>query len=136
MAAERHERWGSARCLLRYRWPAHGVGCSTPESHTTRPLTMVSSLVVAGMSPGAMWKMSWDRTARSATRPGISVPLRWSSNSAYTLRGLARGRSEAQLAAELGLSPHTVHDYVKALYRHFGVQSRAELLALCVARGG
>jgi hypothetical protein len=26
-----------------------------------------------------------------------------------------------------------VHDYVKALYRHFGVQSRAELLALCVA---
>lgn len=53
-----------------------------------------------------------------------------------TLRGLARGRSEKQLAAELGLSPHTVHDYVKALYRHFGVQSRAELLALCVARGG
>lgn len=46
-----------------------------------------------------------------------------------TLRGLAGGRSEKQLAAELKLSPHTVHDYVKALYRHFGVQSRSELLA-------
>lgn len=49
-----------------------------------------------------------------------------------TLRGLVRGRSEKQLAAELELSPHTVHDYVKALYRHFGVQSRSELLARCL----
>ena len=43
---------------------------------------------------------------------------------------------ERHLRSERGLSPHTVHDYVKALYRHFGVQSRAELLALCLARGG
>jgi len=50
-----------------------------------------------------------------------------------TLRGLARGRSEKQLAADAGLSPHTVHDYVKALHRHFGVQSRSELLARCFA---
>ena len=52
-----------------------------------------------------------------------------------TLRGLARGRSEKQLAADLGLSQHTVHEYVKALHRHFGVQSRSELLALCLANG-
>lgn len=50
-----------------------------------------------------------------------------------TLRGLARGRSEKQVADDLHLSPHTVHGYVKALYRHFGVQSRSELLALCLA---
>jgi hypothetical protein len=50
-----------------------------------------------------------------------------------TLRGLARGLSEKQVAAEAGLSPHTVHDYVKALHRHFGVQSRSELLARCLA---
>jgi len=50
-----------------------------------------------------------------------------------TLCGLARGRSEKQLAADAGLSPHTVHDYVKALHRHFGVQSRSELLARCFA---
>jgi DNA-binding CsgD family transcriptional regulator len=52
---------------------------------------------------------------------------------ADTLRGLARGRSEKQVADDLHLSPHTVHEYVKALYRHFGVQSRSELLALCLA---
>lgn len=50
-----------------------------------------------------------------------------------TLRGLANGRSEKQIAADLGLSPHTVHEYVKALHRHFGVQSRSELLALCIS---
>lgn len=51
-----------------------------------------------------------------------------------TLCGLARGKSEKQLAADLGISPHTVHDYVKSLHRHFGVQSRSELLALCLSR--
>lgn len=42
---------------------------------------------------------------------------------------LRRGLAEKQVAAELGVSPHTVHDYVKALYRSHGVTSRAELLA-------
>lgn len=42
---------------------------------------------------------------------------------------LARGRSEKQVAAQLGLSLHTVHDYVKGLHRRLGVQSRGELLA-------
>lgn len=48
-----------------------------------------------------------------------------------TLRALARGLGEKQIAAELGLSPHTVHDHVKRLHRHFGVASRGELLARC-----
>lgn len=52
-----------------------------------------------------------------------------------TLRGLAKGRSEKQIAADLGISPHTVHEYVKALHRHFGVQSRSELLARCLGNG-
>ncbi|HEX4383375.1 MAG TPA: helix-turn-helix transcriptional regulator [Myxococcales bacterium] len=42
---------------------------------------------------------------------------------------LSRGLSEKQIAAELSLSAHTVHDYVKALHRRFGVRSRGELLA-------
>jgi DNA-binding CsgD family transcriptional regulator len=46
-----------------------------------------------------------------------------------TLRALRRGLTEKQVAAELGLSPHTVHDYVRSLYRRFGVTSRAELFA-------
>jgi DNA-binding CsgD family transcriptional regulator len=39
------------------------------------------------------------------------------------------GDSEKQVAGHLGVSPHTVHVYVKGLYRHYEVNSRGELLA-------
>ncbi len=42
---------------------------------------------------------------------------------------LLGGDSEKLIARRLGLSPHTVHDYVKAVYRAFGVHSRSELCA-------
>jgi DNA-binding CsgD family transcriptional regulator len=46
-----------------------------------------------------------------------------------TLSCLLEGDGEKQAAARMGLSVPTVHQYVTALYRHFGVNSRAELLA-------
>lgn len=46
-----------------------------------------------------------------------------------TLERLLEGDSEKQIAGRLGVSPHTIHVYVKALYRHFEVCSRGELLA-------
>lgn len=49
-----------------------------------------------------------------------------------TLERLLAGDSEKQVARQLHLSPHTIHDYVKALYRHFGVSSRAELIISCL----
>jgi DNA-binding CsgD family transcriptional regulator len=42
---------------------------------------------------------------------------------------LLRGDSEKRVASRMGLSRPTVHQYVMALYRHFGVGSRAEMLA-------
>jgi DNA-binding CsgD family transcriptional regulator len=48
---------------------------------------------------------------------------------------LVRGLSEKQVAADLQISQNTVHDYVKALYRRFGVNSRAELLAQFIEPG-
>lgn len=51
------------------------------------------------------------------------------------LRHLLTGDGEKQVAAKLGLSPNTVHHHVKAVYRHFGASTRAELLARWV-RGG
>ncbi len=46
-----------------------------------------------------------------------------------TLRLLLDGLGEKEIARRLDLSQHTVHDYVGALYLHFGVASRSELLA-------
>lgn len=42
---------------------------------------------------------------------------------------LVNGLGEKQVASDLGISPHTVHDYVKALYHRLGVGSRGELLS-------
>ncbi|MBW3540298.1 MAG: LuxR C-terminal-related transcriptional regulator [Planctomycetes bacterium] len=45
------------------------------------------------------------------------------------LERLLEGDSEKQIARRLGISRPTVHEYVTALYRRFGVHSRGELLA-------
>ena len=69
-------------------------------------------------------------------RPGPAQPavayihdLGLSTRMRQTLQGLLAGEAEKQIANRLNLSRHTVHVYVKALYRHFGVSSRGELLA-------
>jgi DNA-binding NarL/FixJ family response regulator len=43
---------------------------------------------------------------------------------------LLSGVPEKQVAAKLGISPNTVHVYVKAVYRHFGASSRPELMSM------
>lgn len=51
----------------------------------------------------------------------------------HVLRLLLKGISEKRVAASLSVSYHTVHSHVKHIYRQFGVQSRAELMALYLA---
>lgn len=50
------------------------------------------------------------------------------------LARLLRGDAEKQIAFEFDLGRATVHDHVLALYRHFGVSSRGELLSRFVGR--
>jgi hypothetical protein len=46
-----------------------------------------------------------------------------------TIGGMRRGLSRKEIAAELDISPHTVHSYERQLFERFGVKSRGELLA-------
>ena len=64
--------------------------------------------------------------SRSPARSVPGLPRRHGQ----TLEGLLEGDSEKQIAAKLGVARNTVHVYVTALYRHFDVSSRGELLAL------
>jgi len=48
------------------------------------------------------------------------------------LESLLTGRSKKEIAFALHISPHTVHNHVKAVYQAFGVSSRGELLARCL----
>jgi DNA-binding NarL/FixJ family response regulator len=66
------------------------------------------------------------RSLVSASEPS---PVKLSPRLRQTLAYLLEGDSEKEVASRLGLSPATTHEYVIALYRHFGVQSRAQLMA-------
>ena len=43
---------------------------------------------------------------------------------------LMAGKTEKEAAAALGISPHTIHDYAKRLYRRFDVSNHLDLMAL------
>jgi DNA-binding CsgD family transcriptional regulator len=73
------------------------------------------------------------RSLVSATEPS---PEKLSPRLRQTLACLLEGDSERQVAARLGLNLATTHQYVTALYRRFGVQSRAQLLAHALKRMG
>jgi DNA-binding CsgD family transcriptional regulator len=47
---------------------------------------------------------------------------------------LIKGDTEKEMAHVLLISIHTVHVYVKALYRQYNVRSRGELLGQCIDR--
>ncbi len=42
---------------------------------------------------------------------------------------LLAGRPRKEIAADLSISIHTVNDYLKQIFRHFGVQSQIQLIA-------
>jgi len=48
------------------------------------------------------------------------------------LNVLKAGMTERQAARALGVSPHTLHSHVKAVYERLGVRSRAQLLSLWI----
>jgi DNA-binding NarL/FixJ family response regulator len=73
------------------------------------------------------------RSLVSGMEPG---PEKLSPRLRQTLACLLEGDSEQQVAARLGLSRPTTHQYVIALYRHFNVRSRAQLLAHVIKRMG
>jgi len=73
------------------------------------------------------------RALVSSTEPS---PVKLSPRLRQTLAYLLGGDSEKQVADHLGLSHDTTHQYVTALYRHFGVGSRAQLMAYVLKRIG
>jgi DNA-binding CsgD family transcriptional regulator len=59
----------------------------------------------------------------AADAVGLSPRMR------QTLQFLIEGDSERQISLKLKISPHTVHVYVKQLYKRYNASSRGELLS-------
>lgn len=51
------------------------------------------------------------------------------------LKLILEGEGDKQISQKLGISTHTVNQYVKVVFHHFNVQSRAELMARWIRRG-
>jgi DNA-binding CsgD family transcriptional regulator len=62
---------------------------------------------------------------------GACCPCRVMTSARHrqTLHRLMEGDSEKQVARYLGISQHTVHVYIKHIFRTFSVSSRGELMA-------
>jgi len=61
-------------------------------------------------------------------------PTQLSPRRREVLNRLLGGDSEKQIGATLGITRATAHEHVSAIYRHFGVSSRAELMAKFMSR--
>jgi DNA-binding CsgD family transcriptional regulator len=71
------------------------------------------------------------RALASACEPALQGLTRRERD---TLDALLLGDSEKQIAARLGISTATAHEYVVSVYRHYRVSSRGELMARFVGR--
>ena len=111
--------------MLRMMGPLHSAKRSDPILRQRRLLADLCRLV--GMSVGSVEPQAL-HTDRSERAP-LDVNGELSPGLEQTLRHLLAGASEKQVAGHMKLSRHTVHVYMKALYRRYGVSSRAELLA-------
>lgn len=73
-------------------------------------------------------------------REALHVPIpEWISSTLSpaqlaVLLPLIQGLTQQEIADRLDLSPHTVHNHVRDVYRTLGVHSRVELLALVLGR--
>ncbi len=69
--------------------------------------------------------------ASAASNPPVKLPPMQSK----VFGMLCRKMTTAEIASELGLSQHTVRNHLKAVFRAYGVNNRAALVAEAAARG-
>jgi DNA-binding NarL/FixJ family response regulator len=67
--------------------------------------------------------------------PPAAAPGALTARETEVLRLVAKGYTQQEIAAHLGLSRHTVVDHVKSLYRKLDVSSRAEATLEAARRG-
>jgi len=98
----------------------HNAGETQLSAEVTELLQLVLSQLARSLSTLILW----------ITRPqNIGQPFdRLTDREWMVLRGLNSDAGEKQLADQLGLSPHTLHSHIKAIYRKVGVQGRLSLL--------
>lgn len=88
-----------------------------------------SSLTGPGGPAGGSVAVVIEAAKSAEIAPIVIEAYSLSARERDVVAAIARGGSTAEIAAELFLSPHTVRDYVKAVFEKVGVSSRGELVA-------
>jgi FixJ family two-component response regulator len=103
-------------------------------------LTMIEDAIAGSLKRNRAWTHVMSSQIDEPYLHGTNVPAK-EKISKLTPRQrdvislLLAGDSLKEIAQKLGLSKHTVGDYVKEIYKHFSVSSRAELLAQFIPGG-
>ncbi len=90
----------------------------------------------ASFAPAALWgreglvQVALDAAPPSAAAPGLTA------REAEVARLLARRLSNAEVAAALGVSPHTARHHTERVMQKLGVSKRADVAAALLAAGG
>lgn len=108
-------------CSHLYDGTAHGISVYRPWRNGKRFSQRERALVE--LCNNAVVPFYAAEVKIAADSKGLSPRIR------QTLELLLVGKSEKEIADAMQLSRHTVHDYIKQIYRHHGVASRSELLA-------
>ena len=115
-------------CVYRHQHTAHlsSISIHRPWGDR-RPFSARDRQIVELLWTGLGWMHHADEPQRDARR-------QLSPRESQVLGLLLTGDGAKQVAGKLGLSTFTVRDYIKSVYRHFGVSSRGELLARFLRR--
>jgi len=119
-------RVGDVASMLRLMRPLNGTA---PDPIQSKRQLLADLCRLVGVQVGAAIPMSHNGNGHENGKRPRPIDADLPPRMRQTLEGLLAGDSEKQVAAKLGLSRHTVHVYVKQLYKHYEVSSRAELLA-------
>ena len=136
-------RIGDIAAMLRVMQPLHEslADRANGRRQLLADLCRFIGVKVGSLPAEALWPREQAAAANSETPQPAALRVvgdltgrELSPRLQQTLRLLLNGDSEKQVARRMDLSQHTVHVYVKALYRRFGVSTRAELLAMHLKR--
>jgi DNA-binding NarL/FixJ family response regulator len=109
---------GNVQAMLRLLQPLDGAAAGDPAEKKRRLLADVMRMIGEQIH-GQPRRLSVLETELNRLPPRLQ----------QTMHSLLAGDSEKQAAAKMGVSPHTLHVYVKTLYRRYNVSSRGELLS-------
>lgn len=108
------------RALLMNFWRPRGLSAFDKREIA---LTHLLTTEIAGL-------LAEGRLRGLHARPGALPPRR-----RQVLAMLCQGLSERDIAAQLGISPHTVHNHIQALHKHFQASTHGQLLATAMHPG-